>query len=70
MDSITEQLATRDRLMREMARKLTPAERIERARQLQEQAMEELRANPEAWDRFYRRNLRKRAIDPRSVPDK
>lgn len=64
MEPESEQLARRDRLMREMALRMTPEQRIERGRQMHEWAMQQLRANPEAMDRFIRRNLRQRAIDP------
>ncbi|MCC6423145.1 MAG: hypothetical protein IT447_06665 [Phycisphaerales bacterium] len=56
------QLALRDRLMRREAAKLTPEQRMERMEALQQQAFELLRQNPQAWDRFWRRNLKKRAV--------
>ncbi len=65
MESESEQLARRGRLMREMALRMTPEQRIERGRQMHEWAMQQLRANPEAWDRFIRRNSRQRAVPAR-----
>ncbi|MFI5381126.1 MAG: hypothetical protein ACHRHE_17655 [Tepidisphaerales bacterium] len=65
MESESEQIARRDRLMQETALRMTPEQRIERGRQMHEWAMLQLRANPEAWDRFIRRNLRQRAVPPR-----
>ncbi len=62
MEDESEQLARRDRLMREMARAMTPEQRIARGREMQEEAMRQLQANPEAMDRFMRRNLRQRAV--------
>ncbi len=64
MENETEQIARRDRLMREMWLRMTPEERIARGRQMHEWAMRQLQANPEAWDHFVRRNLRQRAVDP------
>ncbi len=64
----SEQLARRDRWMRHFHAQLTPEQRIARGRELHESAMRQLEANPEAFDRFMRRNLRKRAIDPHGQP--
>ena len=54
--------AIRDRLMRRETAKLTPEQRMERMEALQRQAFKLLRQNPQAWDRFWRRNLKKRAV--------
>ena len=54
--------AIRDRLMRREAAQLTPRQRLERMEALERQAFDLLRQNPEGWDRFRRRNLKKRAV--------
>lgn len=64
MDEIQIQLAVRDRLMRTEAKNLTPEQRMERFEALQQYSFELLRQNPQAWDRFWRRNLKKRAVAP------
>ena len=64
----SEQLARRDRLMRHYFAQRTPEQRVARARELHEWALRQLQANPEAFDRFMRRNLRQRAIDPHAQP--
>ena len=58
--------AIRDRLMRRETAKLTPEQRMERMEALERQAFDLLRQNPEGWDRFRRRNLKKRAV-PRDL---
>ena len=64
MENEAEQLARRDRMMRAMAAQMTPEQRIARGREMHEWAMRQLRGNPEAFDRFMRRNLRQRAVPP------
>lgn len=68
MDPLPAQLAARDRLMRAASRAMTPDERLARMRQLQEWSFALLASNPEAFERFWRRNLRKRAV-PRKPLD-
>jgi hypothetical protein len=68
MEDLATQLSARNHLMRHMARLLTPEQRIARCRQMHEWGMRQLRNNPDGWARFIRRNLRKRAVDPRQVP--
>ena len=41
---------------------LSSDERWTKYHELQRRSMAQLRASPEAWDRFWRRNLAKRAI--------
>jgi len=62
MSAEQQQLARRNRLMRREAAKLTPQQRMERMAVIQRRAFELLRQNPEGWDRFWRRNLKKRAV--------
>jgi hypothetical protein len=62
MNDEARQLAARDRLMRHEAAKLTPEERLTRMAALQEHYFAMLQQSPECFDRFWRRNLRKRAI--------
>ena len=57
-----EQLARRRRLMRRLAAGMTPAERLGRMAQLEESSFALLSRSPEAFARFWRRNLRKRAV--------
>lgn len=64
MEDESEQLARRDRMMRHVAAQMTPEQRVARAREMQEWGMRQLMANPEAFDRFMRRNLRQRAVEP------
>jgi hypothetical protein len=52
----------RDRLRRRLAAALTPQQRIERLAVILDDCARLLAANPEAMDRFWRRNLRKRAV--------
>lgn len=62
MHSHLPQLGPRDRLKKRLAAQLTPQERMARMEALQEACFERLRRSPEGLDRFWRRNLRKRAI--------
>jgi hypothetical protein len=43
---------------------MTPEERVARAREMHEWALRQLQNNPEAFERFLRRNLRQRAVEP------
>jgi hypothetical protein len=56
------EFSRRNRLMRHEVRKLTPAQRMARMEALQQQFFEQLRQSPDAFDRFWRRNLKKRAV--------
>ena len=56
------QLAIRNRLRRREALKLTPQQRLKRMAALQEYYFEMLKKSPEAMQRFWRRNLKKRAV--------
>lgn len=60
-------MAARDRYRRRLHRQLSPDERLRRMAELTEAAFAILRQNPQGWDRFYRRNLRKRAIPMASI---
>jgi hypothetical protein len=53
--------------LRAEARTATPERRIQIMQMLIEQHWAWLKANPEAMDRYWRRNLRKRAV--RAYPD-
>ena len=57
-----EQLASRRRLMRRLSAGMTPDQRLERMAQLQRSCFDLLSSSPEAFARFWRRNLRKRAV--------
>jgi hypothetical protein len=48
--------------MRRLAAAMTPAQRIERMAQLEQSCFALLASSPEAFARFWRRNLRKRAV--------
>jgi hypothetical protein len=62
-------LSPRDRYRRRLIASLTPEQRMERMEQLQRAAFETLAQNPQAMERFWRRNLRKRAIRAYTSPD-
>ncbi|MGF1452953.1 MAG: hypothetical protein ACFB21_12870 [Opitutales bacterium] len=51
----------RDRLARQAVLALSPEERVRRHAAMQHEAFDRLRANPEGWERFLRRNLKARA---------
>ena len=59
---IAEKLALRDRVMRREYLSLTPEERVERMRRLNEWSVARLAANPEGFRRFFARNLAQRAV--------
>ena len=61
MTETQRQLAARDRVMRLVARRMTPAERLARMEALQNAAWDVLNTSPRAFERFWRRNLRERA---------
>ena len=61
MTETQRQLAARDRVMRAVARRTTPAERLARMEALQNAAWDILNTSPQAFERFWRRNLRERA---------
>ncbi len=48
--------------MRREAMRLTPPQRMARVEAMVRQSFETLMKSPEGWDRFWRRNLRKRAV--------
>jgi hypothetical protein len=50
------------RVMRRLAAAMTPAERIERMARIEQSCFALLSSSPEAFARFWRRNLRKRAV--------
>jgi hypothetical protein len=56
------QFQVRDRLRRERSARLTPEQRIEQLDALLEECSQMLAENPEAMARFWRRNLKKRAV--------
>ena len=59
---IAEKLALRDRVMRREYLSLTPEQRVERMRRLNEWSVARLAANPEGFRRFFERNLSQRAM--------
>jgi hypothetical protein len=61
-DLIEEQLAIRDRFRRAQIRRETPAERLQAFWALQQSSFKILQSNRDAYERFLRHNLRKRAI--------
>ena len=54
--------AARDRLMRARSAALTPGKRLESMWRLQASCFALLASNPAAFDRFWRRNLRRRRV--------
>jgi hypothetical protein len=58
----SEQLERRNRVRRRLAAALTPEERVARAAALLDQCWQVLAQSPEAMDRYWRRNLKKRAV--------
>jgi hypothetical protein len=70
-DDLAEQLAARDRVRKAMALRLTYEQRLEEMGRLQRATWDLLRANPEGYAHFLRRNLRARAVDvnPPEKPD-
>jgi len=64
MSDESEQLARRDRIMRAHYAAMMPRQRLTRMAELEAQSMDVLRRNPEAFQRFWRRNLRARAVPP------
>jgi hypothetical protein len=70
MSRESDQLDRRNRVRRRLAASLTPEERVERMAALLEHCAQILAQSPEAMDRYWRRNLKKRAIrhDPSATP--
>jgi hypothetical protein len=66
----SQQLQARDRVRRRLSAALTPEQRLSRLAALLEHCSQVLTESPQAMDRFWRRNLRKRAIrrDPTWTP--
>ena len=66
----SEQLERRNRVRRRLAAALTPEERVERVAALLDHYWQVLTQSPEAMDRYWRRNLKKRAVrrDPTPTP--
>jgi len=62
MDDIAEQLARRDRFMRNLALRKTSRERMEDMGRLQERMWAILRSSPAGYAHFMRRNFKARAI--------
>jgi hypothetical protein len=58
---IAAEMSRRDRVMRHIYSRMSPQERLDRARALHEWAWREMESNPEGFERYYRRNLRQRA---------
>lgn len=56
------QFQIRDRLRRERSARLTPEQRIQQLDALLDECSQMLAENPEAMERFWRRNLKKRAV--------
>jgi hypothetical protein len=56
------QFAVRDRLRRRRSAQLTPEQRMEQLDALLAECSQMLAENPEAMARFWRRNLKKRAV--------
>jgi hypothetical protein len=67
MDELTEQLAIRDRFVRRRSLLMSPAQRIEAMRRLQQSAWDRLRQSPEGYAHFIRRNFKARAVDTGQV---
>ena len=58
----SEQLERRNRIRRKFAAALTPEERVERMAALLDHYWRVLAQSPEAMDRYWRCNLKKRAV--------
>jgi hypothetical protein len=56
------QFQIRDRLRRQRSARLTPEQRIAQLDALLEECSQMLAENPDAMARFWRRNLKKRAV--------
>lgn len=65
MDGISEQLARRERMRRALERRLTPGQRLRQFWEMRARAVDMPALWPEGHERFWRRNLRKRAIPAR-----
>jgi len=52
----------RERFIRRGVAAASPAERLERQAALQAETFERLHQSPSGWERFMRRNLRRRAV--------
>lgn len=75
-DDLAEQLAARDRIRKAMFLRLSYEERLEEMGRLQRATWDLLRANPEGYAHFLRRNFKARAVDaapgdatPSETPD-
>ena len=62
VDDISEQLQRRDRYRKRLAARMTPDQRLQRMAELQAQSWQVLQQNSEGLARFWRRNLRRRAV--------
>jgi hypothetical protein len=61
MSDLDEQLARRDRFLRQRSAQLTPAQRLEEMSKLQRRTWELLRSSQEGYAHFLRRNFKARA---------
>jgi hypothetical protein len=64
MDDIAEQLAIRDRFLRNRWKQLSLEQRIAEMYRLQKRSWDLLRSSPTGYAAFMRRNMKQRAIDP------
>lgn len=62
-DAIASAIETRDRLLRRLRSRESPEERLARFCQLQRRMFEVLRASPEGFRHFFRRNLEDRRAE-------
>ena len=58
----SEQFVVRDQFLRNLNKQRNAKQRMEWLCQAQQAAFEQLKRNPEAFARFWKRNLRKRAV--------
>jgi hypothetical protein len=62
-EDIAEQLALRDRFLRNRRLRMTPEQRMEEMHRLQTQAWATLKMSPKGYAHFMARNFKTRAID-------
>jgi hypothetical protein len=63
-EDICEELERRDRFLRNRWHTLTPSQRLQGLDELQRRGWWIIMSSPGGYDRFLRRNLKARAVDP------
>jgi len=67
MEDIAEELARRDRFLRNRRMQMTPEQRMEQMWRMQAQAWAILKKSPKGYAHFMARNFKARAIDDSST---